>query len=83
MTATAGTTVLGDLDLVDVSADVCEREGVWLDIDASGRVMAFSMQSSQRLECTGHADGITTDQHEMVGVPVTCSTLVGGDVRGF
>lgn len=33
--ATAGTTVLGAFDPIDVIADICEKHNLWLHVDVS------------------------------------------------
>ncbi|ROW00082.1 hypothetical protein VSDG_03539 [Cytospora chrysosperma] len=82
--ATAGTTVLGSFDpLEDISA-VCRDEGLWMHVDASwGGPAAFSPAQRQQLRGAGLADSITVNPHKMLNVPVSCSFLLGPDMRVF
>lgn len=75
--ATAGTTVLGAYDPVDAIADVAERQGVWLHVDAAyGGSMVFHPDFADKLTGMGRADSITWDAHKMMGVPLTCSVIL-------
>lgn len=82
--ATAGTTVLGAFDPLPEISEVCRKHGIWLHVDGSwGGAYIFSKQ--QRFKLTGShlADSIAINPHKMLGVPVTCSFLLGADLRQF
>ncbi|PGG99773.1 glutamate decarboxylase [Blastomyces parvus] len=82
--ATAGTTVLGSFDPLEQIATICQKHNLWFHVDASwGGSFAFS--STQRTTLAGShlADSITVNPHKMLGVPVTCSFLLGADMTKF
>ncbi|PVH95142.1 putative glutamate decarboxylase [Periconia macrospinosa] len=82
--ATAGTTVRGAYDPIEEIASVCKEFGLWLHLDGSlGGSAIFSGQQSWRLKGSERADSITINPHKMLGVPVTCSFLLGNDLRQF
>lgn len=83
--ATAGTTVLGSYDPVEAIADICRRHRLWLHVDASwgGSVIFSDSESRGRLDGVHLADSITVNPHKMLGIPVTCSFLLGRDMREF
>ena len=83
--ATAGTTVMGSYDPVEAIADICERHKLWLHVDACwGGAVAFSPELRKgRLDGIERADSIAFNPHKMLGVPVTCSFLLGKDMRQF
>lgn len=83
--ATAGTTVLGSYDpFVEISA-ICKREGMWMHVDASwgGPVVFSEKLRAERLRGVELADSLTVNPHKMMNVPVTCSFLLGPDMRVF
>lgn len=82
--ATAGTTVLGSYDpFVEISA-VCKRNGLWMHIDGSwGGPAIFSALQRHKLAGSHLADSLTVNPHKMMNVPVTCSFLLGPDLRIF
>ena len=82
--ATAGTTVRGAYDKIEEIADVCKESKLWLHVDGSlGGSAIFSRKHSWKLRGTERADSITINPHKMLGVPVTCSFLLGRDMRDF
>lgn len=82
--ATAGTTVRGAYDPIEEIADVCKEFGLWLHVDGSlGGSAIFSRRQSWRLRGSERADSITINPHKMLSVPVTCSFLLGRDLRQF
>lgn len=82
--ATAGTTVLGSFDPLDAIADVCAKHNLWMHIDGSwGGPCIFSEKQKHKLAGSGRADSIALCPHKMMGVPVTCSFLLGKDLRQF
>lgn len=83
--ATAGTTVLGSYDLFDEIADICEEHGLWLHVDGSwgGSVVLNETIRATRLKGVQRANSITMNPHKMLGVPVTCSFLLGKDMQQF
>lgn len=82
--ATAGTTVLGSFDPLSEIADVCRRHNIWLHVDASwGGPIIFSEKNRYKLSGIERADSIAMCPHKMMGVPLSCSLLLGKDLRQF
>lgn len=83
--STAGTTVLGSYDPFDEIADICQDHGLWFHVDGSwGGSVVFNEKIRQtRLKDIDRANSITMNPHKMLGVPVTCSFLLGKDMRQF
>lgn len=82
--ATAGTTVLGSYDPFPEIASICRTYNIWLHIDASwGGPAIFSPKHAHKLAGVEKADSIAITPHKMMGVPITCSFLLGADLRQF
>lgn len=82
--ATAGTTVRGAYDPIEEIAHICQELGLWLHVDGSlGGSAIFTRRQSWRLKGSERADSITINPHKMLSVPVTCSFLLGRDLRQF
>ncbi|KJZ77173.1 hypothetical protein HIM_03494 [Hirsutella minnesotensis 3608] len=79
---TAGSTVRGSYDpFVEISS-ICKEFGMWMHIDASwGGPVIFSGKQKHKLHGSHLADSLTVNPHKMLNVPVTCSFLLGPDVR--
>ena len=85
LNATAGTTVLGSFDPFAALTAICKKHGLWLHIDGSwGASVVFNeTYATSRLRGADLADSITFTPHKMLGVPLTCSFLLGRDMRTF
>jgi len=84
LNATAGTTVLGSYDPISPLAEICKEHNIWLHIDASwGGPAIFSPTHKRKLGGSHLADSIAINPHKMMGVPLTCSFLLGADMRQF
>ncbi|KAF2707385.1 glutamate decarboxylase 1 [Pleomassaria siparia CBS 279.74] len=83
--ATAGTTVLGSFDPFDLISPICKKHNLWLHVDGSwGGSVAFSpTYLASRLKGVQLADSVAITPHKMLGVPMTCSFLLGQDLRHF
>ncbi|KAF2868878.1 glutamate decarboxylase-like protein 1 [Massariosphaeria phaeospora] len=83
--ATAGTTVLGSFDPFVPLSTICKLHNLWLHIDGSwgGSVVFNSQYRRTRLAGVELADSIAVTPHKMLGVPMTCSFLLGADLRQF
>ena len=83
--ATAGTTVHGSYDPFSALSMICKRHNLWLHIDGSwgGSVIFNSSLASTRLAGCELADSIAINPHKMLGAPITCSFLLGRDMRTF
>ncbi|MCJ1291592.1 hypothetical protein MMC34_003137 [Xylographa carneopallida] len=82
--ATAGTTVLGSYDPFAEIAAICKSHNLWFHIDASwGGPAIFSPKHAHILAGSRLADSIGINPHKMMGVPITCSFLLGADMRTF
>lgn len=84
LNATAGTTVLGSYDPFEPLSEICKKHNIWLHIDASwGGPAIFSPTHKTKLKGSHLADSIAINPHKMMGVPLTCSFLLGADMRQF
>src|SRR4051812_6777285 len=76
VSAAACATPIGAFDaLVDI-ADVCQRHGVWLHVDAAhGGALAFSDKRRHLLAGIERADTVVCDAHKMMFMPALCAML--------
>ncbi|KAG9244121.1 glutamate decarboxylase-like protein-like protein 1 [Calycina marina] len=82
--ATAGTTVLGSFDPFTEISAICKKHNIWFHIDGSwGGPVVFSMKQKHKMAGSQLADSIAVNPHKMLGTPVTCSFLLGPDLRVF
>lgn len=82
--ATAGTTVLGSFDPVDKIAPIARKHNLWLHVDGSwGGSVVFSDKQRHKLKGVELADSVSICPHKMINVPLTCSFLLGKDLREF
>ncbi len=74
--ATAGTTSTTSIDPVPAIADICEREGLWLHVDAAyGGSAAVVPEMRWVLEGCDRADSLVINPHKGLFVPVDLSVL--------
>ena len=74
--ATVGTTSTTAIDPVPAIAEVCEREGVWLHVDAAyGGSAAAVPELRHLLDGCERADSLVVNPHKWLFVPVDCSVL--------
>ncbi len=80
--ANAGATNTGAVDPIEALADLCEREGVWLHVDAAYGGFAILTDEGRRL-FTGieRADSIAMDAHKWLFQPFETGCLLVKDVR--
>ncbi|XP_074841570.1 glutamate decarboxylase 1-like [Carettochelys insculpta] len=75
--ATAGTTVYGAFDPLDNIADICEKYGLWMHVDASwGGGLLMSRKHSFKLNGIQRANSVTWNPHKLMGVPLQCSAFL-------
>jgi aromatic-L-amino-acid decarboxylase len=74
--ATVGTTSTTSVDPVPEIARICERERVWLHVDAAYGGSAAAMPEHRELMAgCEHADSLVVNPHKWMFVPVDCSVL--------
>jgi aromatic-L-amino-acid decarboxylase len=74
--ATVGTTGTSSIDPVPEIADICQREGVWLHVDASyGGIGAIVPELRGILAGVERADSLVVNPHKWLFTPVDCSAL--------
>lgn len=82
--ATAGTTVIGSFDPLEEISAICKRHSLWLHVDGSwGGPVIFSKTHSYKLQGSQLADSIALCPHKMLNIPLTCTYLLGKDLRQF
>jgi glutamate/tyrosine decarboxylase-like PLP-dependent enzyme len=78
--ANAGTTNTGSVDPMHDIASLCERERVWLHVDAAYGGFAVLTDSGRRaLAGIERADSVTLDPHKWLFVPFECGCLLVRD----
>lgn len=74
--ATVGTTSCTSIDPVPAIADICEREGLWLHVDAAyGGAAAIIPEMRHVLEGCERADSLVVNPHKWMFVPIDLSAL--------
>jgi aromatic-L-amino-acid decarboxylase len=74
--ATVGTTSTTAVDPVPAIADTCEREKMWLHVDASyGGVAAILPEMRRVLDGCDRADSLVVNPHKWLFTPMDCSVL--------
>lgn len=75
--ATAGTTDFGSIDPIPPTAELCQREGLWLHVDAAyGCGLLTSSRHRHLIQGIERADSVTVDYHKSFMQPVSCSALL-------
>uniref|UniRef100_A0A8C0T153 Glutamate decarboxylase like 1 n=1 Tax=Canis lupus familiaris TaxID=9615 RepID=A0A8C0T153_CANLF len=78
--ATSGTTVLGAFDPLDEIADICEKHGLWLHVDASwGGSALMSRKHRKLLHGIHRADSVAWNPHKMLMAGIQCCALLVKD----
>jgi len=78
--ATIGTTSTTAVDPVRDVADVCERLGVWLHVDAAYAGPAAALPEKQgEFDGWERADSIVLNPHKWMSTPIDCSVLLYRD----
>lgn len=75
--ATAASTGTGLFDPLDEIADVCEREGAWLHVDAAhGGSFLLSERLRHRLRGIERAHSLSWDPHKMMWMPMSAGAVL-------
>ncbi len=78
--ASAGTTNTGAVDPIGEVADLAEREGLWLHVDAAyGGFFRLTERGRRRLAGIERADSITLDPHKGMFLPYGTGSLIVRD----
>ncbi|GIV10599.1 MAG: L-2,4-diaminobutyrate decarboxylase [Fimbriimonadales bacterium] len=79
--ANAGTTNTGAVDPLDMLADLCEREGLWLHADgAYGAAAILTEEGKQRLQGIDRLNSLAVDPHKWLYQPMMAGCAI---VREF
>jgi aromatic-L-amino-acid decarboxylase len=77
ISAVAGSTNTGSIDDVPALADLAEREGLWLHVDAAyGAAARLSAREAQTLPDLDRADSLTVDPHKWLFQPYDIGGLL-------
>ncbi|XP_077524610.1 glutamate decarboxylase [Amblyomma americanum] len=73
---TAGSTVIGAFDPIHPIADICQRHGLWLHVDAAwGGGCLLSKKHRHLLDGIERSDSVTWNPHKLMGTHLQCSTI--------
>lgn len=74
--ATVGTTSVGAADPLPAIADVCERNGVWLHVDAAfGGFWRLAPSLAGQVEDLTYADSLVVNPHKCLYIPMEATAL--------
>ncbi|MEW2618810.1 aspartate aminotransferase family protein [Streptomyces sp. NPDC048106] len=77
---TAGTTDFGSIDPLPEIAELCDRYGTWLHVDAAyGCGLLASRRYRHRIDGIERADSVTVDYHKSFFQPVSSSAVLVRD----
>ncbi|XP_071989102.1 cysteine sulfinic acid decarboxylase isoform X2 [Engystomops pustulosus] len=77
VSTTCGTTVYGAFDPLEEIAEVCERHGLWLHVDAAwGGSALLSRRHQHLLKGIDRADSVTWNPHKLLGAGLQCSAFL-------
>jgi L-2,4-diaminobutyrate decarboxylase len=80
VSATAGTTDFGSIDPLPKIAELCERAGTWMHVDAAyGCGLLVSNRRRHLLDGIERADSVTVDYHKSFFQPVSSSAVLVRD----
>ncbi|XP_063064213.1 cysteine sulfinic acid decarboxylase [Engraulis encrasicolus] len=75
--AMAGTTVRGSFDPLDKVADICEKNSLWMHVDAAwGGSVLFSKTHRHLLKGIDRANSVSWNPHKMLSAGIQCSALL-------
>nr|XP_046209618.1 cysteine sulfinic acid decarboxylase-like [Oncorhynchus gorbuscha]XP_046209619.1 cysteine sulfinic acid decarboxylase-like [Oncorhynchus gorbuscha] len=75
--ATSGTTVQGAFDPLEPIADICDRQGLWMHVDAAwGGSVLFSKEHKHLMRGVERADSVTWNPHKMMLTGLQCSAIL-------
>lgn len=78
--ATAGTTDFGSIDPLPEIAELCDRYGAWMHVDAAyGCGLLASRKYRHRIDGIERADSVTVDYHKSFFQPVSSSAVLVRD----
>jgi L-2,4-diaminobutyrate decarboxylase len=77
--ATAGTTDFGSIDPLPQIADLCERTGTWMHVDAAYGCGLLVSRRRHLLDGIERADSVTVDYHKSFFQPVSSSAVLVRD----
>ncbi|MFA5505068.1 MAG: pyridoxal-dependent decarboxylase [Vulcanimicrobiota bacterium] len=78
--ATAGTTNIGAVDPLDRLADICQKEGLWLHVDAAfGGASLLTREGKELLRGIERADTVVIDGHKWLFQPFEMGCIVARD----
>nr|XP_058938105.1 cysteine sulfinic acid decarboxylase isoform X1 [Kogia breviceps] len=84
VSATSGTTVLGAFDPLEAVADVCQRHGLWLHVDAAwGGSVLLSQTHRHLLNGIQRADSVAWNPHKLLSAGLQCSALLLRDTSNL
>ena len=82
--ATLGTTSTTSVDPVAAVAEICERESMWLHVDAAyAGSAAVCPELRPRFAGWERADSVVLNPHKWLFVPIDCSLLYVRDAEGL
>ena len=74
--AVASSTPTGAFDPLNEIADICERYGVWMHVDAAhGGPVCFSRRHRHLVSGLERADSLVFDAHKMMFLPAVCALV--------
>ncbi|XP_018495181.1 glutamate decarboxylase [Galendromus occidentalis] len=73
---TCGTTVVGAFDPIIPIAELCQKYGIWLHIDAAwGGGVLLSKKHRRLMEGVERANSVTWNPHKLMGTHLQCSSI--------